>query len=105
MQVKKVRSTLDSVEITCLTHFKSIDLSEFLFPLLENREEDLVRLGGPQVLRQNCSIHLKEASWKREVSLSGRREVPSKSNPSYFFVDQKNFYAKGISNEFKTEQK
>lgn len=51
MQVKKVRSTLDSVEITCLTHFKSIDLSEFLFPLLENREEDLVRLGGPQVLR------------------------------------------------------
>lgn len=51
MQVKKVRSTLDSVEITCLTQFKSIDLSEFLFPLLENREEDLVRLGGPQVLR------------------------------------------------------
>lgn len=51
MQVKKVRSTLDSVEITCLTPFKSIDLSEFLVPLLENREEDLVRLGGPQVLR------------------------------------------------------
>lgn len=34
----------------------------------------------------------KKSTWGKENG------VPAKSNPSYFFVDQKNFYAKGISN-------
>lgn len=40
-----------------------------------------------------------ERAWAQEDM------VPSKSHPSYFFVDQKNFYAKSISNEFKTQSR
>lgn len=44
-----------------------------------------------------------DRKWKgfpeEEKSALGKEKgVPEKSNPSYFFVDQKNFYAKGISN-------
>lgn len=44
-----------------------------------------------------------DGKWKgfpeEEKSALGKENgVPEKSNPSYFFVDQKNFYAKGISN-------
>lgn len=44
---------------------------------------------------------------KEEENRAWAREdiVLSKSHPSYFFVDQKNFYAKGISNEFKTQSR
>lgn len=57
----------------------------------------------PTSPQEKLSIHLGKASWRK--SQSEREERGFLQNQSYFFVDQKDFYAKSISNEFKTEQK
>lgn len=87
------------MEVTWESQMESANLCRSV-SLSVNQMKDLFTSVEPQYPPGKGSLEEEEEepAWAEEM-------VPSKSNPSYFFVDQKNFYAKGISNAFKTESR
>lgn len=83
------------------SHLTSVSLSFFFCKIK--------RKGWFTLVAFQCWGRTSPVTWEwlpgKEKSARVRAErVPSKSNPSYFFVDQKDFYANSISDEFKTAE-
>lgn len=98
-------SILDSMEMTCVTQTKSVDLCGSVSSSVKSRGGACLSWWPSSTQTEPQHPSGKGFLEEEKSSWAGEERVPSKSNPSYFFVDQKNFYAKGISNEFKTESR